>query len=80
MTYDLFCTVHEDVLEWLLSMEDLLAAMPEVPGEGLDLAGVKALFNENAEFMERVNAEHKSVGKVGHGTRYICSVTGPVAQ
>ena len=70
MSYPDFCTAHEDVLEWLLGMEDELEAMRPVINEGgqqqkQDLADVKLLFDENAEFMEKANREQQAVGKVG---------------
>lgn len=62
MTYEIFCQIHEDVLEWLLDVEDKLktreVATPEV------LADAIALFNQNDAYMKEVGAQHGEVGRV----------------
>ena len=62
MTYDIFCQIHEDVLEWLLDVEDKLKTMEAVTPE--TLSDAKALFNHNDVYMKEVGAQHGEVGRV----------------
>ncbi len=68
LSYSQFCSVHEDVLEWLLDVEDRLAAMPEVGGAAATtttgLSSARAMYQDNREFLSQVEAQDRAVGEV----------------
>ncbi len=62
LTYDLFCAIHEDVLEWLLDVEDKLDAFPAV--ERTELSRARGQYQSNRAFLFEVEAQDSSVGEV----------------
>ncbi len=62
MTYSLFCSIYEDVLEWLLDVEDKLKAMDAI--ETKLLAKVKEQYQVNRAFLFEVEKQDSSIGEV----------------
>ena len=70
MTYETFCSVHEDVLEWLIVFEDKLKAMDPV---GSDLAKVRDQFHDIQAFLVEVleqEGPEAEVGKTWNGKSF----------
>ena len=63
MSYNTFCNIHEDVLEWLLDVEDKLKVMNSV---GSELSVVKEQYHSNRSFLIEVESQDCSVGEVNH--------------
>ena len=61
MSYDSFCAIHEDLLEWLLEAEDRLAAMEPLANE---LEAVKNQFEVNNDYMSELDKYQSTVGEV----------------
>ena len=59
--YSTFCQIHEDVLEWLLDVEDKLKAMGPLED---DREGLKEQFNTYNAFMNEVKQQDQAVGEV----------------
>ena len=62
MTFSMFSSVHVDALEWLLNVEDKLAAMEDV--ERKDLAAAKEQFQRHKAFLFEVEAQDSAIGHV----------------
>ena len=63
LTYQTFCSVHEDVLEWLLDFEDKLKAMAPV---GSDLVLVRDQFHDIQAFLVEVLEQDGPEAEVGN--------------
>lgn len=61
MTYNMFCQVHEDALEWLLDVEDKLKQLEPVSN---NLAEARSQFLRDGSFMAEVHDQHGSIGEV----------------
>ena len=68
MTYEMFCDVHEDVLEWLLDVEDKMKKMDAV---GTELSVVKEQYQRNRAFLFDVEGQDGAVGEVTGFKTYI---------
>ena len=56
-----YCSSHEDVLEWLLDVEDRLEAMGKV-SENLDQ--IKIQFQVHGDYMQYLDSNQEEIGKV----------------
>ena len=56
-----YCSSHEDVLEWLLDVEDRLEAMGNV-SENLDQ--IKIQFQVHGDYMQYLDSNQEEIGKV----------------
>ena len=56
-----YCSSHEDVLEWLLDVEDRLKAMGKV-SENLDQ--IKIQFQVHGDYMQYLDSNQEEIGKV----------------
>jgi len=63
LTYDIFCSIHEDCLEWLLDVEDQLTAKPP-PAAASDLPSARNAYQDIRVFLRGVEAQDSSVGEV----------------
>ena len=63
--YSTFCQIHEDVLEWLLDVEDKLKAMAPLED---DRGRLKEQFNSYNAFMNEVKQQDQAVGEVSMST------------
>eukprot|EP00094_Tigriopus_californicus_P012072 TCALIF_11665-PA protein Name:"Similar to DMD Dystrophin (Gallus gallus)" AED:0.11 eAED:0.12 QI:11/0.44/0.31/0.89/0.88/0.89/19/143/3398 len=61
MTYNMFCQVHEDALEWLLDVEDKLKQLEPVSNH---LTEARSQFLRDGSFMAEVHDQHGSIGEV----------------
>ena len=68
--YSTFCQIHEDVLEWLLDVEDKLRAMGPLED---DRDRLKEQFNSYNAFMNEVKQQDQAVGEVSFLTIETCS-------
>ncbi len=57
----MFCGIHEEVLEWLLDVEDKLKSMGGVVGKRENLV---EQFNEYNAFLNEVKKQDQLVGEV----------------
>jgi len=65
LTYELFCSVHEDCLEWLLDVEDQLAATKGAADASTsDLPSARGHYQTVRAFLSGVEAQDSSVGEV----------------
>ena len=56
-----YCSSHEEVLEWLLDVEDRLRTMGKV-SENLDQ--IKIQFQVHGDFMQYLDSNQEEIGKV----------------
>ena len=56
-----YCSSHEDVLEWLLDVEDRLKTMGKV-SENLDQ--IKIQFQVHGDYMQYLDSNQEEIGKV----------------
>ena len=64
-----YCSSHENVLEWLLDVEDRLSAMEKV-SEKLDQ--IKIQFQVHSDYMQYLDSNQEEIGKVyGYMIEYI---------
>ncbi|CAB4069406.1 Dystonin,Spectrin beta chain, non-erythrocytic 1,Spectrin beta chain, non-erythrocytic 2,Plectin,Microtubule-actin cross-linking factor 1,Microtubule-actin cross-linking factor 1, isoforms 1/2/3/5,Spectrin beta chain [Lepeophtheirus salmonis] len=61
LKYEVYCPLHEDMVQWLLDAEEKLNSMRKVHG---DLPEIKQLFEEYKEYMEELNYNQEAVGEV----------------
>ena len=65
-----YCSSHENVLEWLLDVEDRLSTMEKV-SEKLDQ--IKIQFQVHSDYMQYLDSNQEEIGKVyGYMIEYIC--------
>ena len=62
-TFDQYCSSHEDVLEWLLDVEERLNSMENV-SEKLD--EVKIQFQIHSDYMQYLDSNQEAIGKVSN--------------
>ena len=72
MTFSMFSSVHVDALEWLLNVEDKLAAMEDV--ERKDLAAAKEQFQRHKAFLFEVEAQGCLLRGAGTSIRAVAVV------
>ena len=64
-----YCSSHENVLEWLLDVEDRLSTMEQV-SEKLDQ--IKIQFQVHSDYMQYLDSNQEEIGKVyGYMIEYI---------
>ena len=64
-----YCSSHENVLEWLLDVEDRLSTMEKV-SEKLDQ--IKIQFQVHSDYMQYLDSNQEEIGKVyGYMIEYI---------
>ena len=56
-----YCSSHENVLEWLLDVEDRLSTMEKV-SEKLDQ--IKIQFQVHSDYMQYLDSNQEEIGKV----------------
>ena len=56
-----YCSSHENVLEWLLDVEDRLSTMEQV-SEKLDQ--IKIQFQVHSDYMQYLDSNQEEIGKV----------------
>ena len=56
-----YCSSHEEVLEWLLDVEDRLRTMGKV-SENLDQ--IKIQFQVHGDYMQYLDSNQEEIGKV----------------
>ena len=56
-----YCSSHEEVLEWLLDVEDRLKTMGKV-SENLDQ--IKIQFQVHGDYMQYLDSNQEEIGKV----------------
>ena len=65
-----YCSSHENVLEWLLDVEDRLSTMEKV-SEKLDQ--IKIQFQVHSDYMQYLDSNQEEIGKVcGYMIEYVC--------
>ena len=62
-----YCSSHEDLLEWLLDVEDRLNSM-EAVSKNLD--EIKIQFQVHSDYMQYLDSNQEEIGKVNK--TYIC--------
>ena len=56
-----YCSSHEEVLEWLLDVEDRLNSMPSVSDK---LDEIKIQFQVHSDYMQYLDSNQEEIGKV----------------
>jgi hypothetical protein len=56
-----YCSSHEEVLEWLLDVEDRLSSMPPVSDR---LDEIKIQFQVHSDYMQYLDSNQEEIGKV----------------
>ena len=69
LSYKQFCNIHEEVLEWLLDVEDKMASMPKI-GRDQDhkLGNIRDLYAENRAFLDEVEEQDAVIGEVSYSS------------